>query len=336
MKASNPVRTALSAVLALCCAAGLAGCSAAKPAATVNGTEIAEETVTAYIENFRATSALEDDGAWGAWLSDNGYTPESVREEVVDYYVDQELTRQAAQERGVSVDAAKVDEAVQKAKEGYDSEEAWREALAASNTTEEAYRSQVELSLLKTALSDSFGKAEEPDDQQLLDRAAAYDGAKRSSCILFAADDANEAEDVRASIESGKQEFADAAKEHSADGGAATDGDKGWDALAPVGTEYAEALASLAKGEMSDLVETGDGIYLIRCTDEFKVPEGGLTDAAQVPDALLAAASASLESTASLNGYQDWYEDFKSKAEITVNPLPDNASYNVKVTQAEQ
>lgn len=154
--------TTLALVLVFSLALGLAGCTSTPtaPAATVNGTDIAESTVTAYIDNFRATSSLEDDGAWAAWLTDNGYTPQSVREEVVDYYVDQELTRQAAQERGVSVDAAKLDESVQKAKEGYGSEEAWKEALESSNTTEEAYREQVELSLLKEALAASFDDAE--------------------------------------------------------------------------------------------------------------------------------------------------------------------------------
>ena len=172
MKASNPARAVIATALALSCAIGLAGCGGAAPAATVNGTPVAEETVAAYIDDFRATSSLEDDGAWATWLADNGYTPQSVRQEVVDYYVDEELVRQAARERGVSADAAEVDEAVQKAKEGYESDEAWREALASSHTTEEAYRAQVELSLLKTALADSFAEAAAPDDGQLLERAA--------------------------------------------------------------------------------------------------------------------------------------------------------------------
>lgn len=330
MKASNPARAALSAVLALCCAVGLAGCNTATvvPAATVNGTAIAEETVTTYIENFRASSSLEDDSAWGTWLSNNGYTPQSVREEVVDYYVDQELTKQAAQERGVSADAAKVDEAVQKAKEGYESDEAWREALEASSTTEEAYREQVELSLLKTALSESFDEAEQPDDQQVLESATTYAGAKRSSCILFASDSADEAEDVRASIESGDVEFADAAKEHSADESAQTGGDKGWDALVPVGEAYAKALADLGKDEMSDLVETDDGTYLIMCTDEFSVPEGGLTDLAQVPEALLESVRTGFEGSTT-SAYNEWFSTFKEKAEITINPIPEKISYNI-------
>lgn len=163
MKASNLVRVSLSAALGLSLALGLAGCAAAspEPAATVNGVEIAEDTVTAYVENFRTTSSLEDDVAWRQWLADNSYTPQSVREEVIDYYVDQELTRQAAQERGVSVDATKVNETVQKAKENYDSDEAWKQALESSNTTEEAYRNQVELSLLKEALAVSFDNTED-------------------------------------------------------------------------------------------------------------------------------------------------------------------------------
>ena len=74
MKASNPARAVIATALALSCAIGLAGCGGAAPAATVNGTPVAEETVAAYIDDFRATSSLEDDGAWATWLADNGYT----------------------------------------------------------------------------------------------------------------------------------------------------------------------------------------------------------------------------------------------------------------------
>lgn len=336
MKASNPARAVIATALALSCAIGLAGCGGAAPAATVNGTPVAEETVAAYIDDFRATSSLEDDGAWATWLADNGYTPQSVRQEVVDYYVDEELVRQAARERGVSADAAEVDEAVQKAKEGYESDEAWREALASSHTTEEAYRAQVELSLLKTALADSFAEAAAPDDGQLLERAAGYDGAKRSSCILFAADGANEAQQVRAAVESGEVQFADAADERAADEGAAAGGDRGWDALSPVGEAYAEALAGLEAGEVSEPFETEEGVCLVMCTDEFDIPEGGLTEVGQVPEALLEAARASFESEASDGGYRDWFADFKSKAEIVVNDMPEDASYNVEVPQESE
>lgn len=336
MKASNPARAVIATALALSCAIGLAGCGGAAPAATVNGTPVAEETVAAYIDDFRATSSLEDDGAWATWLADNGYTPQSVRQEVVDYYVDEELVRQAAHERGVSADAAEVDEAVQKAKEGYESDEAWREALASSHTTEEAYRAQVELSLLKTALADSFAEAAAPDDGQLLERAAGYDGAKRSSCILFAADGADEAQQVRAAVESGEVQFADAADERAADEGAAAGGDRGWDALSPVGEAYAEALAGLEAGEVSEPFETEEGVCLVMCTDEFDIPEGGLTEVGQVPEALLEAARASFESEASDGGYRDWFADFKSKAEIVVNDMPEDASYNVEVPQESE
>lgn len=331
MKASKTTVRArpMAFALALTLTLGLAGCTGAStaPAATVNGVKVAESAVTAYVENFRATSSLEDDAAWAAWLADNGYTSQSVREEVVDYYVDQELTRQAAQERGVSVDAAKLDEAVQKAKEGYSSDEAWKEALESSNTTEEAYREQVELSLLKESLAASFEGAEGLTDEQLLERAAAYVGAKRSSCILFESDKADEAQEVRDRIEKGEVEFAAAAEEHSIDESAEEGGDKGWDAFDPVDSEYAEALASLQKGGVSEPVETDGGVLVVTCTDEFEAPEDGLSDLSQVPDAILDSVRASLEGSGS-TAYNEWFAAFKEKAEIVVNPLPEEASYN--------
>lgn len=333
MKASHPFHSVIALGLALSCTAALAGCAGAgsslTPAATVNGTEVAEADVTTYIENFRASSSLQDDATWAQWLSDNSYTAETVRTEVVNYYVDQELLKQAAQERGITVDAAKVDEAVQSAKAGYESDEAWQEALKASNTSEEAYRAQVELSLIQSALQDSFESSEAPSDEAILEKAASYSGAKKSSCILFASDDKDTAQEALDRIESGEISFADAMEDYS-EAAIEGSGDKGWDKLQTLSADYTDALADVEKDDVSDLVETEEGIYLIACTDEFTVPEEGLTEVSRVPEDLLAAVRSTLDTSGSSNGYNEWYADFKEKAEITINDMPEGVSYAVE------
>lgn len=58
---------------------------------------------------------MDTEDSWGEWLAEN-MTPESVREEVINYYVSQELVKQGAQENGAEVDAEKVDETIAKMK----------------------------------------------------------------------------------------------------------------------------------------------------------------------------------------------------------------------------
>lgn len=335
-------RVACTAGLAVACAAGLTGCGssgAAGTAATVNGTAISEDTVTAYVENFRASSSLQDEAAWAQWLVDNDRTPQSVREEVVDYYVDQELLKQAAEERGVTVDEAAVDAAVQSVKDGYGSDEAWQEALQKANTTEEAYCQQTELTLLETALRDSFNADGDDNadqatvaDEDLLEHASSYNGAKHFSLIVIAPDGDSDAQDVLDRINDGL-DFAEAAAQYSADESAQNGGDKGWDVLSAPDAECAAALEGLEEGQVSEPIETENGVCIVKCTEVFSVPEDGLTATDQVPEALLDAARAQLASPDQSNGYNDWYADFKGKAEIVVNDMPEQVSYNVDLSQ---
>ena len=74
MKFASFKSSALKSVgaVSLCVAlgAGLVGCGGngaggGAVAATVNGQEIMEQTVTDYIANFRTSSSLESDEAWG-------------------------------------------------------------------------------------------------------------------------------------------------------------------------------------------------------------------------------------------------------------------------------
>lgn len=340
MKLLKLGRVACTAGLAVACAAGLTGCGssgASGTAATVNGTAIDEDAVTSYVENFRESSSLQDEAAWAQWLIDNDRTPQSVREEVVDYYVDQELLRQAAAERGVTVDDAAVDAAVQNVKDGYGSDEAWQDAISKAGTTEEAYRQQTELSLLETALRDSFNADDNADqaavsDEELLENASSYDGAKRFSLIVIAPDSENDAQTVLNSINNGL-DFAEAAAQYSADESAQNGGDKGWNVLSAPDAECATALEGVEEGQVSELIETENGVCIVKCTEVFSVPEEGLTATDQVPEALLDAARSQLASTDQSNGYNDWYADFKGKAEIVVNDMPEQVSYNVDLSQ---
>ena len=167
MKFASFKSSALKSVgaVSLCVAlgAGLVGCGGngaggGAVAATVNGQDIMEQTITDYIANFRTSSSLESDEAWGEWMVANGYTPESVREEVIDYYVNQDLYDQAAKEYNVTVEQADIDAAMEETKAMFESDEPFQEALEASSMTEESYIEDViRPNLLQTKLAAHMG-----------------------------------------------------------------------------------------------------------------------------------------------------------------------------------
>ena len=281
---------AVSLTLAL--GAGLVGCggngAGGAVAATVNGQNIMEQTVTDYVAQFRADSGLESDEAWGEWMVANNYTPETVREEVIEYYVKQDLYDQAAAEYNVAVEQADIDEAMEQTKAMFESEEAFKEALEASGMTEETYiETNLRPRLMESKLAEAVANAENGGgDEALLAQAQSasdqFNGAKRTSHILLTAegDETDEALQARAQalidqINAGTISFEDAVSQNSQDSGsAAKGGDVGWNVLNNFVTEYTDAVAGLNKGDMTaSPVKSEFGYHIILrlpLTDETK------------------------------------------------------------------
>lgn len=48
------------------------------------------------VESIRSQMSMTDTDTWGQWLADNAMTPESVREEMIDSFAQQELIKQGS------------------------------------------------------------------------------------------------------------------------------------------------------------------------------------------------------------------------------------------------
>ncbi|MDE8701443.1 peptidylprolyl isomerase [Adlercreutzia equolifaciens] len=334
--------------LALALGAGLVGCGgdgagSGAVAATVNGQDIMEQTVTDYVADFRQSASLESDEAWGQWLVANSYTPESVREEVIDYYVNQDLYEQAAAEYNVTVEQADIDEALEQTKAMFESEEAFQQALEASNMTEESYvETVIQPNLLQTKLAEAVAAADSSDEngdaslQAAQEMADQWNGSKRSSHILFSADDEAKAQEVLDQINAGEIDFAEAAKQYSTDTGSAENGgDVGWDALNSFVTEYQEALNGLETDQVSTLVKSDYGYHIIKCTDTFTVPEGGITSIDQLPAEFQDYITYMEQNNASSN-FTTWFAEYRENAEITITPMPEGLPYDIDLAPYEE
>lgn len=354
MKKMNFIKAACAVALSAACCFALASCNSQSSsdsedvsvydtsegvAATVNGTEIGEKVVSAYIANYRSAASLESDADWAQWLVDNDYTVSDIRESVINYYVSQELVRQAAQENDVTVDSSEVDSQVEQMRSYYDSDEDWQNALKQIGTTESQYRSLLEISMLQSALSEKVAQPEDLTDEELLSYVSMYsslwNGAKKSSHILFNSDDEATAQEVLDKINSGELDFAEAAKEYSQDSSSAEDGGNvGWDKLTSFVTEYQTGLDALEEGQVSGLVTSSYGIHIIKCTQVFNVPDE-LTSVDQVPSEFIDYLKSQLESYRQQSAYSEWYQEYKENADIQINDMPSGLVYDVSLDGIE-
>lgn len=357
MNKSHLLKSVFALGLSAACAWSLAGCATDNGeasnrtggvAATIDGVEIPEDEVTNYIEDrLRVQQNLSEEDAWGAWLAENDYTPESLREAVIDMYVQRELITKGAEERGVTVDGSEVDSSLETMKGYYDSDEKWQSALEQAGWTEDAYRTEIELSLKMNKLQETFASDEDPKEEDLLSYAqmyaSAYDGAKRSSHILFDAGDEATAQEVLDKINAGELDFAEAAKQYSKDTGSAEKGgDVGWDATASFVQEYTDGLDPLEKDQVSGLVTSEHGIHIIKCTDVFNAPkttgEDGtenveITSIDQIPVEWQDSVKDTLKAQQASSAYQTWLTEAKEAADIVINDMPEGLPYYVDMSK---
>lgn len=342
MKASTIAKTVCAVSLSALCVIGITACSSTSGskgvggvAATVNGAEIQEEEVTASVESIRSQMSLTDEDAWGEWMVKYDYTPEKVREEVIDSLVTKQLIIQGAEEKGVTVSDDEVQSYVDQMKQNYASDDKWNEALQAVGMTEDEYKSNIKTSLLQQGLMKSF-EGDDPSDEDVLSYAQTYissfDGAKRSSHILFDADDTETAQSVLDQINAGTLDFAEAAKTYSKDSSAQNGGDVGWDKLNSFVSEYTAGLADLSKGQVSGLVTSSYGIHIIKCTDEFTAP-AELTSLDQLPSEFVEQFKSSLKSSNQSKAYQQWLSDAKDNADIEIKDMPSGLPYDLDMSK---
>lgn len=330
-------------VSAACCIA-LVGCGGTNygytggVAATVNGAAIQEDTITKYIQDFRTSSDLTSDDDWGNWMKENSFDPATVRDQVIDYYVENELKKQACDEKGITVEQSQVDDEINNMKANYDSDDAWKQALSSAGLTEDQYRESVEAGLLDKALEDAVaGDAATADDSKVLDMLNTYytmfNGAKKSSHILFASGDTEKAQEVLDQINAGTLDFAEAAKQYSTDTASAADGGNvGWDAINSFVTDYTDALDGLSVGQVSGLVTSDNGIHIIKCTDEFTC-DGKATSLSAYPQEFVDYISNIVKDQSKSTAYSNWFNDYKAQADIQNNDMPENVPYNLDMTK---
>lgn len=355
----------ITAVVALVLAAllvALGGCGGDPVAATVNGEKIYEKYITTKIMSMRnGNESFKDDTMWATALSYSSMTPESLREEVIKSEVQSIVINQMAKEQSLTADKEAVDKQVEQAKTTIGGDEkTWTETLVKYGYLDEAdFRHILETSNLQTQLSETI--AVEPTQEELeqfVSQYASYVTGKRSSAIQLTVTPELTQEEMDRIASEVKQkategtDFSTLVTEYSTvEGATENDGDQGWAATSStIDPGYKTALDALAVGDISAPVTNADGtiVYIIKCTDEFTLPEteastdasgGTATAAATVPIADVPTEIVDFlkEQWVSMNRstkFQELLTQRADEADLVINDMPEGLPYDVDMSLA--
>lgn len=319
-------------------------------AATVNGTNITEDTITKQIMSYRTSAGYTEDADWAKFLVDQGMTPETYRENMIRSVASDFLVDSAIREYDITVSDDEVNEEFERAAESYGGVDKMMEILNQIGYTEDAYKDSLRSSMQSTKLREKVAGVETPTDQEVVDyineNLDTYNDARRSENLLIKVDSDASDEDKQAAkdkaqeildkINAGEISFEDAVKENSDDTASAKNGgDVGYDKLTSFVTEYQDALSALQKDQVSGIVETTYGYHIIKCTDVFKV-DGAVKSIDEVPTEIKDYVVNIIESNAETEAYDAWLNEYTDKADIKINPMPSDVPYNVDLALAEQ
>ncbi len=309
------VRIAMAFALVMALGFSATGCkSDENVAARVNGEVITVEELDAQIDQLKKQYPTMFEGPDGEGrLLD-------FKQRLLDNLINQELIRQAAEEKGIEINDDDIAKQIETLKGGFKDDAQFEQALKTAGMDVDALESQIREQLLTQKLIESLASEDKVTDAEV----EKYYGsnktqffekeAKRASHILFKPEDQKTADKVLKEVRAGN-DFAALAKQYSVDTAtAAKGGDLGWPTT-PYVPEFQAALDKLEKGETSGLVKTPYGWHIIRVTDERKGTQKKLED---VKDQI----SQIIVQQRRADSYQKFLEDLRKSAEIEI-VLPD-------------
>lgn len=257
-------------------------------AAVVDSQVITQDEVDAAVNVERRRLGLTSDYSYKSYLESNNMTEWDFRASVIQTVVDDVLLEKAATDYGVQVSDEEVDAAVDEVADLYPSRSSFLTAISNSGYTEDGYWSAMRRQMLTSRLREVAVPEVDPTDEQLARYArTVLNGieTRRSSFILFTQDSYGLACDVKEKLDDGA-DFAELASEYSTDQTASQGGDNGWDFLNPPAQEYQDALDQLEPDEVSPIVRTRFGYYIIKCTGYYQATtdSSGNIDLDSVPE----------------------------------------------------
>lgn len=346
-------RRGLAGVLAACllaCALAAAGCAgggiAARYQTPAGAGELTEDEVTAYVEDYRShVSAATTDQGWADHLEELAVSPEELRESAVKALVTRRLVEQAADERGIAVEDADVEEAIDamKGSMAFGDDEIFAETLALSAMTEDALRELTAQQMLQEALLEAVVPKPEPTAEDMaafLADATDEDASAKHIYYVHLPYPTGEADyetlayaqhlqallaadPSEAGFEAVAQQVADTADVAQ---------DAGWSVNSGAyGAQFETAVEGTEVGAVSTVFADDTGYGFVWISEEWQpVDDAPNADALlDAPASLLTAAAEGASDQMWPEACQDYLDELYEGAAVELSPMPSGLSYDI-------
>lgn len=354
--ASNAVFGVVVAVLLIAVIA-LSGCSSTNTnsntqentvstgegiAAVVDGTsEITEEEVSKYINQYRLYNNLESDADWASLLDESGTTAADARQSAIEHFALNIAVQKKAEEVGISVEDSEIDDQVTaiRTSTGATSDTAWQDLLTTSGyDSEDEYREDTRIALLTDKLVASISTTSEPSDAQLQSYANLntedYVG-KKLVITRFAASRSSSASALVAELGSTTTEenFRSVSEKYINSGKASSIESAGWTCLMnDASANMDDAIADKEVGELASWTDDDGTLIVAYIAEEYYQTNSDKVILSEMPSEIrqqletnTAANTRSVERTNYLN-------DLLNNVEITVADMPEGLDYDVDMS----
>lgn len=306
----KPIRALFAAALVAAVALTAVGCADSDTAAKVNGEQITVTELDKQVAQLKKQYPDMFEGADGEGrLID-------FKQRLLDNLINQELVRQAAEDKGIKVSDADVKKQIEQLRAGFKDQKQFEQALSSAGMTADGLDNQIREQLLTQKLIESLesdSKVTEAEIKEYYEKNKTQffqKEAKRASHILFKPEEKTKAEAALKELKDG-EDFGKLAKKYSVDTAtAAKGGDLGWPST-PFVAEFQTALDKLKVGQTSTLVKTPYGWHIIRVTDERDGSQQKLADVSdQIKQILVQQRRA--------DSYQVFLDTLRKKAKIEI------------------
>lgn len=319
-------------------------------AGTVDGHEIMESEVNAYVARYRKMANLTGDSEWATYLDKQGLTIKSFREKAVKALQEQYVAEQEAKDADLSVTDSDIDAAISDARKqaGYEGDDdGWKSFLDRLGYTEDSYRADIRATYVENALAQRNAVMSTPTETQMQSQAS-EDVSKWTGKKVYAAtvrSDGSTADLARARSKAqaiadavtkgGSHVTSDALAQASAPEGG-TVSEVGWSGLATMQDAYKTAIADLHAGQVSGPVRSDEGYAVILVTDEFDADASDTVRVSDMPrdlyDKLYDETSRSLNA----NAVATYLDGLLAKHESSVSDMPEGLPYHVDIDAKSQ
>lgn len=305
--------SALILALALVFAvAGAAGCTPDKSVvATVNGTPIKIEQITAQLAQMKKQSPQTFEGTQGVKIESQ------FKAKILESLIQLELIKQAAKDLGVDITDKQVDDYIKQLETQYGGKAGLDAAMKQSGVEMAQLRESIKNRLLVEGVTKKSQSASATvTDAQI----KAYYEANKSMFgskteveaehILVASKDKALADKILAQVKAGA-DFAKLAKQYSTDPGSKDSGGKlGWAPSSQYVPEFAKATEEMKVGEVR-LVQTQFGWHVIKLLGRKPGTQKTLAEVTEQIRQIL-------QQQAQSDGFTKYVDDLKKKAKIEI------------------